>query len=203
VYKVAKVRANDVLNIRSGPSSDFEIVGALPPGTRGIAITSACQSQWCPVRHHAMSGWVNRAYLAPEAPLDEAPDKVALPGSAFRDSPEAPRSCLSAAARGLLERIEQEFGPVQLVSTCRPGSTIAGTWRPSRHASGNAVDFKAGDRKDAIIAWLIANHRRGGTMTYAGMDHIHVDIGPHFVSIAGGPRWASWRDSRTEFPWPR
>jgi hypothetical protein len=26
------------------------------------------------------------------------------------------------------------------------------------------------------------------------MGHIHVDIGPHFVSIAGGQHWASWRD---------
>jgi hypothetical protein len=26
------------------------------------------------------------------------------------------------------------------------------------------------------------------------MDHIHVDIGPHFVSIANGPQWLSWRD---------
>jgi hypothetical protein len=29
-------------------------------------------------------------------------------------------------------------------------------------------------------------------MTYANMDHIHIDIGPHFVSIAGGQHWASW-----------
>ncbi len=54
------------------------------------------------------------------------------------------------------------------------------------------------------MSWLIANHKSGGTMTYAGMDHIHVDIGPHFVSLAGsrirtasrsrkGDRWASRR----------
>jgi len=36
-------------------------------------------------------------------------------------------------------------------------------------------------------------------MTYADMDHIHIDIGPHFVSIAGGRHWASWRDNG-EFP---
>jgi hypothetical protein len=32
------------------------------------------------------------------------------------------------------------------------------------------------------------------------MDHIHVDIGPHFVSIAGGLHWASWRDLKRDFP---
>lgn len=193
LFKVANVRSDDVLNVRRGPSADFDIVGELPPGSRGIAITSACRAQWCPVKHLATSGWVNSAFLAPEA----APEKVASPDTAaLRDSPEAPRSCLTAAARALLDRIEQQFGPVQVISTCRPGATIRGTWRRSRHASGNAVDFKAGSRKAAIVAWLIANHRRGGTMTYAGLDHIHVDIGPRFVSIAGGPRWASWRGGR-------
>ena len=29
-------------------------------------------------------------------------------------------------------------------------------------------------------------------MTYGNMDHIHVDIGRHFVSLAGGPRWQAW-----------
>ena len=37
-------------------------------------------------------------------------------------------------------------------------------------------------------------------MTYADMDHIHVDIGPHFVSIAGGRHWASWRDNAHNLP---
>jgi len=105
----------------------------------------------------------------------------------------ASRSCLTSAARNLLSRIEQRFGAVQLISTCRPGARIAGTGRISRHASGNAVDFNAGGRKGAIINWLIANHRSGGTMTYAHMNHIHVDIGPHFVSLnsGGSARYAS------------
>jgi hypothetical protein len=96
------------------------------------------------------------------------------------------RSCLTGAARSLLSRIEQKFGSMQIVSTCRPGARIAGTGRVSRHASGNAIDFNAGSRKAAVLNWLIANHRSGGTMTYAHMNHIHVDIGPHFVSLGGG-----------------
>jgi hypothetical protein len=187
MFKVARVRSDDVLNVRSGPSADFEVVGTLPPGSRGIAITSGCRSQWCPVQHQVASGWVNSAYLAPEEPmLPSSP-----PGS-LGDAPEAPRACLSAPARGLLDRIERAFGPVQVVSTCRAAAIIPGGWRASRHASGNAVDFKAGSHKAQIVEWLIANHKSGGTMTYAGMDHIHVDIGPHFVSIANGPHWQSW-----------
>jgi hypothetical protein len=101
------------------------------------------------------------------------------------------RSCLSGAAQSLLSQIEGRFGSVRLVSTCRPGATIAGTGRVSRHASGNAFDFEAGGRKGEIIRWLVANHRSGGTMTYSGMSHIHADIGPHFVSLSGGERYAS------------
>ncbi|HET7156117.1 MAG TPA: D-Ala-D-Ala carboxypeptidase family metallohydrolase [Hyphomicrobiaceae bacterium] len=201
LFKVANVRSDDVLNIRSGPSADFDVVGELPPDTRGIAVTSACRARWCPVQHHATSGWVNSIYLVPEE-SNSAPQHVALhdgpkgPPLAFRESPDAPRSCLTPAARALLDRIEQKFGPVKVMSTCRPGATIAGTGRPSRHASGNAVDFDAGPRKAAILEWLIATHRSGGIMTYAGMDHIHVDIGPRFISLAGGRHWSSWNSRR-------
>ena len=100
----------------------------------------------------------------------------------------ASRGCLTPAARGLLNRIEAQFGAVQVISTCRPGAKIRNTGRPSRHASGNAVDFNAGGRKAQIIAWLRANHHSGGTMTYARMNHIHVDIGPRFVSLNHGGR---------------
>lgn len=207
LFKVANVRQDDVLNIRSGPSADFEIVAELPPGSHGIAITSECRSQWCPVQHRSARGWVNSTYLAPEetytlslqGALNDSPAKSAA-SPHLRDSPEAPRACLTPAARALLDRIEQKFGPVKVMSTCRSGAIIAGTGRASRHASGNAVDFDAGSRKAAILEWLIANHRRGGIMTYAGMDHIHVDIGPHFISLAGGRHWSSWRSTRRDTP---
>ena len=103
-------------------------------------------------------------------------------------SPGTSRGCLTSSARALLGRIESQFGAVQIISTCRPGARIAGTGRVSRHASGNAVDFNADGRKAAIVRWLIANHKSGGTMTYAGMSHIHVDIGYHFVSLGSGGR---------------
>jgi hypothetical protein len=111
------------------------------------------------------------------------------------DASDAPRKCLTPAIRAVLEKVEDVFGPVTAISTCRPGATIAGTGRPSRHASGNAVDFDAGDRKAKIVEWLVANHHSGGTMTYADMSHIHIDVGQHFVSLASpsGGRYASSR----------
>lgn len=98
------------------------------------------------------------------------------------------RSCLQPEARALLSRIESQFGAVSIVSTCRPGAVIAGSGKPSKHRYGLAIDFDAGGRKGAIVNWLIQNHHSGGTMTYANMSHIHVDVGPKFVSLNAGGR---------------
>lgn len=96
------------------------------------------------------------------------------------------RACLTSSARALLGRIEAKFGSVKIVSTCRPGARIRGTKQRSKHATGQAIDFVAPNgRKAEVVRWLIANHRSGGTMTYPGMSHIHVDIGYRFVSLAG------------------
>jgi hypothetical protein len=181
LHRVRNVESGDVLNVRNGPSAEDTIVGALQPDEKGVRLAGGCQSQWCPISHRGVAGWVNAAYLARE---DGGADRMAGAEMPRRDTPGAPRSCLTAPARQLLEEIEAKFGAVRVVSTCRPGAMIAGTNHPSRHASGNAVDFDAGPRKQQIIDWLVANHKAGGTMTYADMDHIHVDIGRHFVSLA-------------------
>jgi hypothetical protein len=128
---------------------------------------------------------------------------LSMLGSAIGSQAEArgssaSRSCLTPAARSLLGRIEAQFGQMQIVSTCRPGARIAGSGKVSRHASGNAIDFNAGSRKGAVVRWLVANHRSGGTMTYSHSSHIHVDIGQHFVSLSGSrTRVASARTQRT------
>jgi hypothetical protein len=88
---------------------------------------------------------------------------------------------------------------MQIISTCRPGARIAGTGKISKHASGQAVDFNAGSRKGAVVKWLIANHKSGGTMTYAGMSHIHVDIGHHFVALGSGGRGGYSSSSRRRY----
>jgi Peptidase M15 len=119
-----------------------------------------------------------------------APPKVVKGGGSRRG--------LTPAALALLARIEGKFGPVQVVSGYRAGARIAGSGRVSRHASGNAIDFSAGGRKGAIVKWLIANHKSGGTMTYSDMSHIHVDIGQHFVSLgANSHKGGGYRSRRS------
>lgn len=93
------------------------------------------------------------------------------------------RSCLTRDARSLLNSIESHFGRVEIISTCRPGARIATTGRPSKHGSGQAIDFRAPGKKKQVVQWLINNHGDGGTMTYSDMDHIHVDVGAHFVAL--------------------
>jgi uncharacterized protein YcbK (DUF882 family) len=72
---------------------------------------------------------------------------------------------------------------VQVISTCRPGARIATTGKVSKHASGQAIDFRVPGRKAEVISWLRQNHNAGGTMTYSDMDHIHVDVGARFVAL--------------------
>jgi hypothetical protein len=195
MFKVVNVRVSDVLNVRKGPSEDHDVVGAIPSRGRGVAVTGDCRSQWCPVPHLELRGWVNKNYLEGESgDIVVYSDRVSATST---DSPDAPRGCLSSAAKELLGRIEAKFGRMQLVSTCRSGAVIGGTGRPSRHRDGNAIDFKAGARKQAVVDWLVANHAQGGTMTYRDMDHIHIDIGPHFVALGSGGRsgrdWSAGR----------
>ena len=98
------------------------------------------------------------------------------------DASETSRSCLTSEARNLLRRIENQFGDVEIVSTCRPGAVIATSGHPSKHASGEAIDFRVPGRKGEVVRWL-SEHNSGGTMTYSDMDHIHADVGHHFVAL--------------------
>lgn len=153
----------------------------------GVALVFAATSAQAAKPYYGFDG---RNYGEP-APVPNWGRPEAKNVKRVKDDPQAPRKCLTKSAHELLDKIEARFGPVRVISTCRPGARIAGSGRISRHASGNAVDFDAGNRKGAIINWLVANHKTGGTMTYPDMSHIHIDIGQHFVSLAGGRKYAS------------
>jgi Peptidase M15 len=131
------------------------------------------------------------AHYLPASP-DGAPRRHAVSAAQFHEAygrVSISRSCLTPETRQLLESVESRFGPVQIVSTCRPGAVIAGTRHASMHRYGRAVDFNApSGRKAEIVRWLAANNP-GGTMTYASMSHIHMDTGSyHFVTLGAGGR---------------
>lgn len=64
-YKVVSVAADDVLNIRIGPSKEHPSIGTIDPEARGIRLVGTCQGDWCPVRYLGVAGWVNSYYLEP------------------------------------------------------------------------------------------------------------------------------------------
>jgi hypothetical protein len=163
------------------------MIKRLSTATIGVALIFSATSVQAAKPYYGFDG---RTYGEPaQAPNWGRPEAKNVPRVA--DDKGAPRKCLTKPVHELLDKVEARFGPVKVISTCRPGARIAGSGRISRHASGNAVDFEAGNRKGAIIDWLVANHKTGGTMTYPSMSHIHIDIGQHFVSLAGGRKYAS------------
>lgn len=95
-FKVVKIKADDALNVRSGPSTQFGVLGIFKPDTRGIAITGECRAMWCPVQHEGLSGWAYRGYLA----KDEAAVATnnSIPPPAASPAPEAPRAAAPAPA---------------------------------------------------------------------------------------------------------
>lgn len=66
IFRVAGVRADDVLNVRQGPSADTPAIGKIPPTGQGVRLLGRCQLEWCPIVHGGISGWVNSTYLVEE-----------------------------------------------------------------------------------------------------------------------------------------
>ncbi len=62
-WQVVNVAKWDVLNIRSGPSTKFQIVGHIPPGAACVSRHKECRGRWCRVSYADYTGWVNVRYL--------------------------------------------------------------------------------------------------------------------------------------------
>jgi hypothetical protein len=118
--------------------------------------------------------------------------------------------CLPGDLKRTLNQLESRFGPVQVISTHRPGARVRGTGRRSLHADCRAVDFRPSKGQHAaVVSWLRQNHG-GGLGTYSGRhNHIHIDNGGAYTwhngsrgrsRVArgrGGARVAQSRQSRS------
>lgn len=62
-WKVTRVPANDVLNIRSGPGVHHRKVGAIPSGSACVVKTGECAGNWCKISYVEYRGWVSTRYL--------------------------------------------------------------------------------------------------------------------------------------------
>lgn len=56
------VRANGGLNVRTGPGTNYRILGTLPTGSN-IDSTGPSRNGWMPISYRGQEGWVSGAYL--------------------------------------------------------------------------------------------------------------------------------------------
>ena len=81
VYRVVNVGPNDMLNIRSGPSPAYPVLGAAPPSAGGLLELGPCLQKWCNIQYGAVIGWVNGRFLAvdpnPPPPSSQSAQAVA------------------------------------------------------------------------------------------------------------------------------
>lgn len=73
-YRVTFVTADDVLNVRSGPGADNDIVGSLAPTANNVQITGPGEmtagSTWMPIVAGDVNGWVNGRFLTTDLNAD-------------------------------------------------------------------------------------------------------------------------------------
>lgn len=63
-FSVYGVADDDVLNMRSGPSDAYAIVGVIPPNASAVRMVGNCVALWCEIQFRNTRGWVHRYYLA-------------------------------------------------------------------------------------------------------------------------------------------
>ena len=62
-WRVRGVPSWDRLNIRSGPSASWEIVGTIPATGSGVHCLGPCKGKWCRVSWRGIVGWTNMRFL--------------------------------------------------------------------------------------------------------------------------------------------
>jgi len=78
---VINVAQNDVLNMRSGPSTGNPVVGILYPGRCGVNIVQR-SGNWAYVTWQGRQGWVNLRFIGEQGP---APTIACVVNVAFND----------------------------------------------------------------------------------------------------------------------
>jgi hypothetical protein len=108
-------------------------------------------------------------------------------------------SCLPASIKAALSRVQAQCGGLTIISAYRASATIAGSGKPSYHASCRAADFTMRDYRCGMRA--LAGWGGGLSTDPHRVQHLHMDLGP-YIRFAhgggGGSRYAS-RGARAAF----
>ncbi len=62
-YKVVNVEGWDVLNVRSGPGTEYQIVHTLAPDEGCIVQSGKRSGSWVSIKTQGVAGWVKSRYL--------------------------------------------------------------------------------------------------------------------------------------------
>lgn len=75
-----------------------------------------------------------------------------------------------------LMAVENMFGRITIISSCRPGATVKKSGRPSMHRYCRAIDFHPPKGTYSKVASYLKSTWKGGVGTYSGrFNHIHID----------------------------
>ncbi len=86
VLSVVGVQFDDVLNIRSGPGTEFQILTSLEPTETAVATGQAWQNNgfWYEVTVGDETGWAASSFFAYLGPTDDATAEIIQPGDVFQ-----------------------------------------------------------------------------------------------------------------------
>jgi SH3-like domain-containing protein len=65
---VVKVRPDDTLNLRAGPSGDTRVLARLGYRECGVMITASCRNGWCPAEARHQKGFVAARFVSMVSP---------------------------------------------------------------------------------------------------------------------------------------
>jgi hypothetical protein len=77
----APATAESAVNVRSGPGTQYEVIGTIPGGA--TVDVAGCTGSWCQVSFNGETGYANQNYLS----VAEGGPAVVAPGYAYDDTP--------------------------------------------------------------------------------------------------------------------
>lgn len=104
------MHASISLNVRKGPSTDFEIVGSLKPGQE-VNVTGQADTMWYEIQYGEDKAFVSNKYLQEEKPVEEpTPDANTETNQETPPAPETPQQ--EAAATEPVTEVKNVAGVI-------------------------------------------------------------------------------------------
>lgn len=116
--------------------------------------------------------------------VDKSPERNLFKNYASHLRATVNTGCLPGSIKAALAKVQAQCGGVTIISAHRAGARIAGSGKPSYHASCRAADFTMRDYAcgmRALSGW------GGGLSTDPHrVQHLHMDTGPRIRFAHGG-----------------